>query len=489
MNYYEMLLARKLAKGELPPNAYLLKTASGSLVSFADGADLPMPSFVCNIDAVQDLHGYDHPWVGEAGKNKLQVTGTSQTINGVTFTVNDDGTIKVNGTATADARFNFGTYNAKAQTRQIMNGLPDSVTDDTIKMGYQGYGTINKTTRELVINRNVDTDWSNDTYILIQSGVTVNNLVFKPMIRLATETDPTFAPYENICPISGHAGVDAWVRGKNLAEDGFAWNVNTDGIIESAALYNTSIIPVRKNESYIQTINGVPANIGVIAFYYEHPSIGSQSYNKSRSVNLMSPIFTAPINGYAVIRNTATDTNIQIEKGNIATSYEPYNPNSQTISVSWQTEAGEVFGGYVDLVSGVLTVTHKSQTGFTRGSQDSSNKLYNIGSIADIKAFTDARNISPYFIDNMFEKMSVGGARVAETPSIAQHNTTLYVGGYIGKEAELDTLLETLQVKYELETPITYQLTPTQIKSLLGNNNAWCSTGDVTLEYFGKGAE
>ena len=35
-------------------------------------------------------------------------------------------------------------------------------------------------------------------------------------------------------------------------------------------------------------------------------------------------------------------------------------------------------------------------------------------------------------------------------------------------------------------TPITYQLTPTQIKSLLGNNNAWCSTGDVDIDYFAK---
>jgi hypothetical protein len=74
MNYYEMLLARKLAKGKLPPNAYLLKEASGSLVSFSDGADLPMPSFVCDIDAVQDLHGYDYPWVGGAGKNKFDAT-------------------------------------------------------------------------------------------------------------------------------------------------------------------------------------------------------------------------------------------------------------------------------------------------------------------------------------------------------------------------------------------------------------------------------
>jgi hypothetical protein len=72
------------------------KTASGSLVSFDDGADLPMPSFICNIDAVQDLHGYDHPWVGGAGKNKLPMTvdgikaaNTNGTWNNNVYTYNN----------------------------------------------------------------------------------------------------------------------------------------------------------------------------------------------------------------------------------------------------------------------------------------------------------------------------------------------------------------------------------------------------------------
>ena len=57
------------------------------------------------IEPVQDLHGYDSPWVGGAGKNKLNVTGTTQTISGVTYTVNSDGSVKANGTASANAVF------------------------------------------------------------------------------------------------------------------------------------------------------------------------------------------------------------------------------------------------------------------------------------------------------------------------------------------------------------------------------------------------
>ena len=184
-------------------------TITDGIATFNDVLEAnPLVEATATFSPKQDLHGYDYPWAGGAGKNKLQVTETSQTINGVTFTVNEDGTIKANGTANADSRINFGIYIAKAHSNQIMNGLPDSVTDNTIDMGYQGYGVINKNTRELVINRDADTDWDNYAYILIKSGTTVNNLVFKPMMRLSTETDPTFEPYSNICPISGRDGLN-----------------------------------------------------------------------------------------------------------------------------------------------------------------------------------------------------------------------------------------------------------------------------------------
>ena len=39
------------------------------------------------------------------------------------------------------------------------------------------------------------------------------------------------------------------------------------------------------------------------------------------------------------------------------------------------------------------------------------------------------------------------------------------------------------QVVYELATPQTYQLTPTEVDLLLGDNNVWADTGDMTLTY------
>lgn len=39
------------------------------------------------------------------------------------------------------------------------------------------------------------------------------------------------------------------------------------------------------------------------------------------------------------------------------------------------------------------------------------------------------------------------------------------------------------QVVYKLATPITYQLTPQEVDTLLGTNNVWCDTGDTEVTY------
>lgn len=180
------------------------KTVSGNPISISDASGFDAKALKVTMNPIQDLHGYDNPWAGGAGKNKFQNTATTQTINGVTFTVNSDGTVLVNGTATGgDSRFTVGAYIAKAQSSQKLNGLPDSITNSNIVLGYQGYGIVNTVSRELNISRSAETDWNNDVYITVKDGITANNLVFKPMIRLSTETDPTFEPYSNICPISG----------------------------------------------------------------------------------------------------------------------------------------------------------------------------------------------------------------------------------------------------------------------------------------------
>ena len=97
-----------------------------------------------------------------------------------------------------------------------------------------------------------------------------------------------------------------------------------------------------------------------------------------------------------------------------ASDFEPY--AGQTYSVSWQTEAGTVYGGTLDMVSGVLTVTD--------------------GYIASYSGET--------------------------LPSTWISDRDVYASG--------TTPTNGAEVVYKLATPKTYQLTPQQINTLIGTN-------------------
>ena len=49
--------------------------------------------------------------------------------------------------------------------------------------------------------------------------------------------------------------------------------------------------------------------------------------------------------------------------------------------------------------------------------------------------------------------------------------------------AEFKTAMSGIQFVYELATPLTYQLTPNEVTTLIGTNHVWSDAGEVTVEY------
>lgn len=227
----------------------------------------------------------------------------------------------------------------------------------------------------------------------------------------------------NVRPISGWDSVKISKAGKNIAESGYAWNIDANGKIISNTGYNCSVVRVANGQTYTHSRNGVKANIDVVAYYSEMPAVGSISYNNSRSVSI-NGTFTAPIDGYAVIRSGSTVQNIQVESGSTATSYEPYNEQVYTNALG-----RTVYGGTLDLVSGVLAVT----------------KGY-------IASYNGETLTSTWISDR----------------DVYASGTTPTTGA---------------QVVYQLATPQTYQLTPEEVDLLLGANNIWADSGDITVQY------
>lgn len=114
-------------------------------------------------------------------------TETTKTANGVTFTVNSDGSITVNGTATSDADFMLlrGPIQGYSES-YFLSGCPSGGSDTTYYISENF--TASKDTGNGVVLNNLPSDqvWR----IIIKSGTTVNNLVFRPMLNEGTEAKP-----------------------------------------------------------------------------------------------------------------------------------------------------------------------------------------------------------------------------------------------------------------------------------------------------------
>jgi len=171
------------------------------------------------ITPSQDLHGYPNPWVGGAGKNKLddsKYEGFPISRSGITLIKNDDGSITIDGTSTNS----FVVDIVPATAHHTLPKGKYILSDNWNKDGNFGLflSLWNSTTRvvqdlattygEGIVESEFDTEpYTYDRInlgIFIPTGKTYNNYTIYPMIRLATESDSTYEPYENICLISGH---------------------------------------------------------------------------------------------------------------------------------------------------------------------------------------------------------------------------------------------------------------------------------------------
>lgn len=132
-----------------------------------------------------------------SGKNLFKNTITSQTINDLKFTVNDDGTVIVNGTPSKDAYLEV-TTDVLPKGSYIFTGTPSGGSSSTY------YSAVKTADGSSVIGRDIGNglnfELSEDssvviTAVAVKKTVAVSNLTFKPMIRKVDITNSTYEPY------------------------------------------------------------------------------------------------------------------------------------------------------------------------------------------------------------------------------------------------------------------------------------------------------
>ena len=127
--------------------------------------------------------------IENSSKNLFKNVCVSSTYSGVTITHNSDGTITVNGTTTAEVWHTIGYFIGIEGYDYILSGTPSDGTWSTYMLQLGSYGitaegiTYTSTGTTLALN------------IRIMTGVTLDNVVFYPMIRYAEITDDTYEQY------------------------------------------------------------------------------------------------------------------------------------------------------------------------------------------------------------------------------------------------------------------------------------------------------
>lgn len=462
------------------------------IATIPDGANAPLDSLKASIVGVQDLHGYDHPWPAGGGKNKAITKSSSFTTKNVTFTINSDGSIKLSGTA--DETGNVKVTDAITIKAGTTYTASIGVSASVIGYGISGFG----------IGTYTITPTNDYPYACIQvkieSGTTYNTTIY-PQIELGS-TATSYEPYENICPISGWSEASVTRTGKNLYTTKYVGRTYSaltfsvsDGVLSvvgsvpTTNVWSTSDRSITESECIrlkagTYTIN--KTNVLGIRYY---PRVLSSSGSIGYSTNNESLTFSLPSDTWFYVNvradsgfssETPVTLNIQIERGEEETTFEPYSGQSYTIPFKDSSDNPiNVYRGTIDITTGVATFTHKAVT--YNGSESwRKSSIYDGSFYLPASAVSDRKpdtafscNMAKYVDSNYAYGTCLGtSGQSAMNFWIAEPNTTL--------EA-FQTWLSThnLQVEYELATPITMQFDPIALRSN-GVTNISVNCGEVT---------
>lgn len=328
------------------------------------------------------------------------------------------------------------------------------------------------------------------------TGLTVR---FDPIQEGTGEPSPT-----NIRPISGRTGMTVTHANKNLVpnmagqesttSNGITFTYNDDGSV--------TVNGTATGNAYSRAVAGIAGNIRRPYGTYKKPVA---SFGSNHSVGLFVQYQKSSSNWELVTGGgVASDTftldedyplaiRFAVTPGTTLNNYrfEPYiypesisdttwvSPFKTDIPITWESIAGTVYGGTLDVVSGVLTVDRAIYTG-TWAKHPSYNTVFTTP-----EPSTYNYRLAQY--TNCYCNCLPAQERGTTLASL--NNTTqfrasdrLYVSVQnITTLADFNSWVEAneLQLCYKLATPQTYQLTPTEIKTLAGYNQIYSDAGPV----------
>lgn len=277
---------------------------------------------------------------------------------------------------------------------------------------------------------------------------------------------------DNIRPISGRTEVVTQRTGKNLLD----------------------ISIVKAGNSYYINGSDFPLKLKAGTYTFSNSGINAYAYWRLKGTSLNNVIhrgdtnqgtFTLTEDGeYSIwfyqVNVTAEDFGlIQLELGSTATDYEPYESDTYT------TDLGRtVYGGTLDVVTGELVVDRAMvDLGSLNWALHAQGFMWSSGIRAEIKAPPTSSGLA-----------NIVCSSLESVTALSIYNGGNGIGIHSNGDARVrydnmptdptafKTAMSGVQLVYELSQAQTIQLSPTEVRTLLGHNNVW-SDGDVSVKY------
>lgn len=471
--------------------------ANGAVAQFKTDLNQNLLHAICNFNATQDLHGYNSPWIGGAGKNiaffsndnaeqsqNLETTIIDE--NNISFVivgtyarimfaipceVGVQYTVSFNGVCTADyKRVQFRSTNTWGSTDL------GTVTMTTTKKNYNI--TFTTITNKIYVSFYLSSGSSTS------GTATINNFMIEK-----GSTASNFAPYSNICPIVGVDKTNITRTANNIFTSPIErGNINANG--ENADNLNPNRsrtvkqIAVRQSTEY--TV-GNAENYQVGIFFYT----SNGAFISFLSWDNTPRTFTTPSNcefvrfAYQNISNTYPTKN-QLCKGATLDNYD------QTVITKLINFGGTYYGGTVDAITGKITLTH----GFVKfdGTQQNNEFAWSRNYEKNRIAWNPFQNVGKIGTKNFVSDKLITAANYNATPDewVVANSAATVARCFIGVPDTIENVEDwqtyvannNISLVYELETPIVvFAQNSAEIPTIQGDNNAFCDTGNIDIDY------
>ena len=457
------------------------------VASFADGANsIPVQEFIMDITSVQD---------GTPAPNGPNIYDASTNTEG--YYIADDGSIVVGANS-----FYSGYYAVNANQRYNLSATITFTSLNRVRI--HGYDASKNWVNELYTGAVEAGTQTFQAVMIIPANVSFVRFSFNK-----NNTNTVFCEY-NERPISGYTSAFIRGTGKNLFNsDGLlnasGWVKNSDGSYSGANdqlsrsrfdVVENCFPGLLTNRLGVDfTFSGTVTASSSLYIIFDIINAETGAIRQVARINITDTSFVLSTNcaeneyvssmwfSYGT-HHDITLSNIQLEFGRTATAYSAYVGRAYT--VSWQSEAGTVYGGTLTWINGdtwTLTI----------------NKMLKLVESSDSNTFNNGVATVPNFFDGLSISNPICSHFVYEAGTSSDNtfygvstNRNLQIrSSAFSSKAEFNSFLESNTVQIltgfpSSVTPPSYTLTATdsEISTLFGINNLCTNCGNInTLTY------